>query len=73
MERFTITRVSNKELPSNKFRTEVAINVGELNNIRRNSRTVPTMGESRKFSLAQLTRWGQDGGVRMFRNINFLE
>lgn len=70
MERFTITRVSNKELPSNKFRTEVAINVGELNNIRRNSRTVPTMGESRKFSLAQLTRYG---GVRMFRSINFLE
>lgn len=67
MERFTITRVSNKEVGDNaskeanrglsKIRNEIAINVGELNNMRRNSRTVPNLGEARKFSLAQLTRF----------------
>lgn len=58
MERFTITRVSNKDVHKdlNKIRNEIAINVGELNNMRRNSRTVPNLGEARKFSLAQLTR-----------------
>lgn len=56
MERFTITRVSNKDISNGKTRNEVALNVDELNNIRRNSRTVPILGEARKFSLAQLTR-----------------
>lgn len=58
MERFTITRVSNKDVHKdhlNKIRHEIALNVGELN-MRRNSRTVPNLGEARKFSLAQLTR-----------------
>ena len=57
MERFSITRVSNGKMNSNlnKIRNEIAINVGDLN-MRRNSRTVPTLGEARKFSLAQLTR-----------------
>lgn len=60
MERFTITRVSNgngnvhKDL--SKIRNEVALNVDELNHMRRNSRTVPNLGDGRKFSLAQLTR-----------------
>lgn len=68
MERFTITRVSNKDVGDSankevhrglsKMRNEIAINVGELNNMRRNSRTVPNLGEARKFSLAQLTRFG---------------
>lgn len=72
MERFTITRVSNKDVNKDaakdankdavhrnldKIRHEIAINVGDLNNMRRNSRTVPNLGEARKFSLAQLTRW----------------
>jgi hypothetical protein len=58
MERFTITRVSNGKVNNNlnKIRNEIAINVDDLNNMRRNSRTVPNMGEGRKFSLAQLTR-----------------
>lgn len=58
MERFSITRVSNKDAHKdlNKIRHELALNVGDLN-IRRNSRTVPNLGEARKFSLAQLTRW----------------
>lgn len=57
MDRFSITRVSNGKTNSNlnKIRNEIAINVGELN-MRRNSRTVPNLGEARKFSLAQLTR-----------------
>jgi hypothetical protein len=58
MERFTITRVSNRDVRKdlNKIRNEIAINVDDLNNMRRNSRTVPNLGDGRKFSLAQLTR-----------------
>jgi hypothetical protein len=58
MERFTITRVSNRDVHKDlsKIRNEVALNVDELNNMRRNSRTVPNLGDGRKFSLAQLTR-----------------
>ena len=60
MERFTVTPVdgNRKDVPLNlgMFRNEIALNIGELNNIRRNSRTVPNLSEARKFSLAQLTR-----------------
>lgn len=52
MERFTVTRVSNKDINTNK--NEIAMNVNELNSMRKNSRTVPAA--SRKFSFAQLTR-----------------
>lgn len=52
MERFTITRVSNKEV--NKLRNEFVLNVDNLNG-RRNSKTVP-VPDRRKISLAQLTR-----------------
>lgn len=55
MERFTVTRVSNKDL--GRYHNEIAVNVNELNNMRRNSRTVPNYSEGRKFSLAQLTRF----------------
>lgn len=61
MERFTVTRVSNNDVQPDhvkKFRTEIAINVNELNK-RKNSRTVPNIGERRKFSLAQLTRYSR--------------
>lgn len=58
LDRFTITRVNNEMHKDalSKIRNEIAINVGDLNNMRRNSRTVPNLGEARKFSLAQLTR-----------------
>lgn len=52
MERFTITRVSNKDV--NKLRNEFVLNVENLNG-RRNSKTVP-VPDRRKISLAQLTR-----------------
>lgn len=57
MDRFTVTRV-DKDVPSTleKIRQEIAINVNDLDNTRRNSKTVPYRKESRKFSLAQLTR-----------------
>lgn len=55
MERFTITRVSDKNI--NKPSHEVALNVSELDDVRRNSRTVPaSTPDRRKFSFAQLTR-----------------
>lgn len=59
MERFTITAVDGKEARRNHLdfiRKEIAINVGDLKNIRKNSHTVPNPAEARKFSLAQLTR-----------------
>lgn len=52
MERFTITRVSNKDV--NKLRNEFILKVDSLNG-RRNSKTVP-VPDRRKISLAQLTR-----------------
>lgn len=57
-DRFKVTRVNNEmhEDSLRKIRNEIAINVNDLNNMRRNSRTVPNFGEARKFSLAQLTR-----------------
>lgn len=62
MERFTITPVDDEsseqfnEVP--KYRNEIAIDVNNLRNARRNSKTVPNLGgiESRRISLAQLTR-----------------
>mgnify|MGYP003428851336 FL=1 len=55
MERFTVTRVSDKNI--NKTNHEVALNVSELDNARKNSRTVPaSTPDRRKFSFAQLTR-----------------
>lgn len=64
MERFTVTRVSNKDV--GRFRNEIAVNVNELKNMRKNSRTVPNPGDARKFSLAQLTRFEK------FLSINYL-
>lgn len=48
-----ITRVSNKDVPYNNFRQEVALSVHDLNSI---SETVQNGGDSRRFSLVQLTR-----------------
>lgn len=54
MERFTVTRVSDKNI--NKP-PEVSLNISELQNARRNSKTVPaSTPDRRKFSFAQLTR-----------------
>lgn len=55
MERFTVTRVSNKEANlNNRNNTEVTLDVGEL---RKNSHSVPVNSpDRRKFSFAQLTR-----------------
>lgn len=54
MERFTVTRVSDKNI--NKPHNEISLNVNELN-ARKNSRTVPaSTPDRRKFSFAQLTR-----------------
>lgn len=60
MERFTITRVSNKDVNNDNNRergnAEVSLNVNELI-ARKNSHTVPTNApDRRKFSFAQLTR-----------------
>lgn len=55
MERFTVTRVSDKNI--NLTPREVTLNVSELNNARKNSRTFPaSTTDRRKFSFAQLTR-----------------
>lgn len=59
MERFTVTRVSNKNLQNDdnrKGNAEVSLNVNELI-ARKNSQTVPVgFHDRRKFSWAQLTR-----------------
>ena len=60
MDRFSVSRVSDKTPKNrhvNNLRNEIALNIGELNG-RRNSKTVPNLGDfdRRKFSLAQLTR-----------------
>lgn len=56
-ERFSVTRV---DIPPNyENHVEIQINASELN-ARKNSRTVPVLpseARSRKFSLAQLTRF----------------
>lgn len=59
MKRFTVTRVSINDVhkDNGRFRNEIAVNVNELNNMRKNSRTVPNTSDARKFSLAQLTRF----------------
>lgn len=56
MDRFTITRVSDKNI-NKPPQIEVSLNVGDLDHGRRNSRTVPaSTPDRRKFSFAQLTR-----------------
>lgn len=70
MDRFKVTRVSNKDINCDikKIRNEISLNVGDLNNFRRNSRTVPAnFNDRRKISLAQLTRY-----VMIRRLINIL-
>lgn len=55
-ERFSVTRV---DPPCYENHVEIEINPSELN-ARKNSRTVPVLpseARSRKFSLAQLTRF----------------
>lgn len=56
-ERFSVTRVDIP--PSYENHVEIQINAAELNG-RKNSKTVPVLpseSRSRKFSLAQLTRF----------------
>ena len=55
MERFSVSRVSDKNQSKNvnNSKNEVALNVGELNG---QGNTDITNNDRRKFSLAQLTR-----------------
>lgn len=59
MERFTVTRVSNKDMNNDNNKrgtTEVSLNVNDLIH-RKNSHSVPVSSiDRRKFSFAQLTR-----------------